>query len=63
MSWTVVGLFSPSCPHCKSVVFRGVGIRNSIEGFFYRWLYPYRCSLCGHHFFLLRGRAPLAGTA
>jgi hypothetical protein len=55
-------LFSPSCPHCKSIFFRGVGTQNRIEAFFYNWFFPYRCNLCGHHFFLFRGQAPLAGT-
>lgn len=27
------------------------------------FLSPYRCELCGHHFFLLRWLAPAAGTA
>ena len=28
------------------------------------WLFlPYRCALCGHHFFLLRWLAPVEGTA
>jgi hypothetical protein len=26
-------------------------------------LLPYRCELCGHHFFLFRWMAPAAGTA
>jgi hypothetical protein len=63
MSVFRIALFSPCCPHCKSVAFWGVGIRNSVEGFVYRWLFPYRCCLCGRHFFLFRGQAPLAGTA
>jgi hypothetical protein len=25
-------------------------------------LSPYRCSLCGHHFFLFRWQAPLEGN-
>jgi transposase-like protein len=48
------GLFSPSCPRCKSIEYRSVGLRNGIERAF-RWLLqPYRCSLCGQHFFLFR---------
>jgi hypothetical protein len=51
------------CPHCKSIEFRGVGVRNAVERALYWILLPYRCSLCGHHFFLLRWRAPIQGTA
>jgi hypothetical protein len=55
-------LFSTRCPHCRSVEFRGVGVRNVMESAFY-WLFlPYRCCLCGHHFFLFRWQAPVAGT-
>ena len=43
-----------ACPHCKSIEFRSVGVRNAIESAIY-WLFqPYRCELCGHHFFLIR---------
>jgi transposase-like protein len=62
MSNVLTRIFSPTCPHCKSIEFRGVGIRNATEAFFAKWLYPYRCSLCGRHFFLFRGQAPQAGT-
>jgi len=40
-----------------------VGVRNSIEGALAWIVSPYRCSLCGKHFFLFRWMAPLAGTA
>jgi transposase-like protein len=57
------GLFSICCPHCKSIEFRSVGLRNSLERAF-RWLLqPYRCSLCGHHFFLFRRQAPVGDPA
>lgn len=56
-------MFSAHCPHCKSVDFRGVGVRNAIEKALYLILLPYRCSLCGRHFFLLRWLAPIEGTA
>ena len=47
-------LFENRCPHCKSIDFRDVGIRNGVEKAL-RWLvHPYRCSLCGHHFYLFR---------
>ena len=56
-------MFFPHCPHCKSVEFRGVGVRNAIERALYWIILPYRCSLCGRHFFLFRSRAPVDGTA
>ena len=55
--------FFASCPHCGSIEFRGVGVRNAIEQAIHWFLHPYRCELCGHHFFLIRGRAPAAGSA
>jgi hypothetical protein len=33
---------------------RSVGVRNAIEQAIHWILRPYRCSLCGHHFFLFR---------
>ena len=58
---TAAGLFSTSCPRCKSIEFRSVGLRNGLERAF-RWLLqPYRCSLCGQHFFLFR-RASMTET-
>ncbi len=56
-------MFSMRCPHCKSVDFRGVGVRNVVEQALHWILWPYRCTLCGHHFFLLRWLAPIGGTA
>ncbi len=56
-------MFSSHCPHCKSVDFRGVGVRNALEQAIHWILWPYRCTLCGHHFFLLRWLAPIGGTA
>ena len=56
-------MFSARCPHCGSIEFRGVGVRNLVERVL-RWiLLPYRCELCGRHFFLIRWRAPLEGTS
>jgi hypothetical protein len=40
-----------------------VGTRNGMEKALLWLLSPYRCSLCGRHFFLFRWRAPLAGSA
>ncbi len=60
---TIARLFSASCPHCSSIEFRGVGVRNTLEGAFHFILHPYRCCFCGHHFFLFRWQAPLEGTA
>ena len=56
-------MFRPRCPHCRSVDFRGVGVRNAFEGAIYWLLLPFRCSLCGRHFFVLRWLAPVDGTA
>jgi len=46
--------FSAQCPNCRSIDFRSVGVRNSIEKAFHWLLQPYRCGLCGRHFFLFR---------
>jgi DNA-directed RNA polymerase subunit RPC12/RpoP len=51
---SIVGLFSTHCPYCRSIDFRSVGARNSIEAAFEWLLHPYRCGFCGHHFFLFR---------
>jgi hypothetical protein len=48
------GLFSRSCPYCRSIDFRKVGVRNSLEQAVYWLIQPYRCDLCGHHFFHVR---------
>jgi len=59
---TTVGMFSTSCPYCKSIDIRTVGLRNGLERAF-RWLvHPYRCSLCGHHFFLFRHQTSSVNT-
>jgi hypothetical protein len=55
-------LFSKHCPHCRSVEFRGVGARNAFEKAVHWILLPFRCSLCGRHFFLMRWLAPAHGT-
>jgi transposase-like protein len=47
-------MFASCCPRCKSIDFRDVGIRNSFEKALGWLIHPYRCSLCGHHFFLFR---------
>jgi transposase-like protein len=47
-------LFSAHCPHCRSIELRSVGVRNSMEKMFLWLLQPYRCCLCGRHFFLYR---------
>jgi hypothetical protein len=38
-------------------------VRNAIERAIHWILLPYRCELCGHHFFLFRWIAPEGGTA
>ena len=47
-------MFLPSCPHCRSIEFRGVGARDALERALSWILLPYRCGLCGRHFFLFR---------
>ena len=42
------------CPHCNSIDFRSVGTRNRVEKALAWLLAPYRCGLCGRHFFLFR---------
>jgi DNA-directed RNA polymerase subunit RPC12/RpoP len=59
----IQALFSTRCPHCRSVDFRGVGLRNSMEKALHFLLSPYRCCLCGRHFFLFKWQAPAEGTA
>jgi len=58
-----VKLFSANCPHCRSIEFRSVGARNGVERAFHWLLQPYRCSLCGHHFFRFRWLALAGGEA
>ncbi len=48
------------CPHCRSVDFRSVGVRNVIEKYILWLLQPCRCALCGRHCFLFRWLAPTA---
>jgi hypothetical protein len=51
-------MLSTSCPHCRSIDFRLVGARNAMEQAFH-WLFlPFRCTLCGRHFFVFRWLAP-----
>ena len=56
-------LFQGCCPYCSSIDFRSVDARNSIEEFFDWLLQPFRCGLCGHHFFLFRWQSPIGGEA
>ena len=56
-------LFSSSCPYCRSIEMRKVGVRNAIEQAFFWLLQPCRCDFCGHHFFLFRWRSPVEGAA
>lgn len=46
--------YSPQCPHCRSIEFRTVDVRNGFEKALQWLLQPCRCELCGHHFFLFR---------
>lgn len=56
MSLSIMALFRtnqrPQCPRCASIVYRAVGARNGWERFLSPLLMPFRCDLCGHHFFL-----------
>ena len=49
---------SAQCPHCRSVHFRSVGMRNGMERALNWLVRPFRCELCGHHFFLFRWLIP-----
>jgi hypothetical protein len=42
------------CPHCKSVEYRSVETTTVLEQVFQWLVLPFRCTLCGHHFFLFR---------
>jgi hypothetical protein len=46
--------FVSHCPHCRSINFRHVDIRNVFEEAFQWIMQPCRCELCGRHFFLFR---------
>jgi transposase-like protein len=63
MMRATVGLFATRCPHCRSIDFRSVDTRNGVEAAFHWLLQPYRCALCGHHFFLFRWQTLVGGTA
>jgi transposase-like protein len=55
-------MFVTRCPHCKSIDFRSVGARNTMEQAIH-WLFlPFRCTLCGRHFFVFRWLAPAGWT-
>jgi transposase-like protein len=56
-------MLSARCPHCKSVEFRNVGLRNGVERSLAWLVAPFRCNLCGRHFFLFRWVAPLENAA
>ncbi|MEP7353972.1 MAG: hypothetical protein ABI824_12135 [Acidobacteriota bacterium] len=51
-------MFSKTCPFCRSTAFRSVGVRNKMEQAIHWFMLPFRCELCGHHFFLFRWAAP-----
>jgi transposase-like protein len=55
----ITGLFSSGCPFCRSIDYRSVDIRNAIESSLLWLLQPYRCSLCGHHFFRFRWQSTI----
>jgi transposase-like protein len=63
MTRATVMLFSARCPYCRSIDFRRVGAQDAMERAFFWLLQPYRCCLCGHHFFLARWQAPVGETA
>jgi predicted Zn-ribbon and HTH transcriptional regulator len=50
---------SSRCPHCRSIDFRKVGSEGAMEVTL-RWLlHPFRCDLCGHHFYLFPWQVPV----
>lgn len=51
-------MIKAQCPHCRSIDFRRVGARNGVERAMLWLLQPYRCSLCGRHFYLFRWLSP-----
>ena len=55
-------MFTPHCPRCRSIDYRGVGVRNVVEHVLHWILLPQRCTLCGNHFFLFRWWAVLGGA-
>jgi hypothetical protein len=57
-----MSMFLPQCTHCRSIHFRSVGWRNSLEKAMSWLVLPYRCELCGHHFFLFRWLTPLSAA-
>jgi DNA-directed RNA polymerase subunit RPC12/RpoP len=63
MRLAITSLFAARCPHCSSIEFRSVGARNAVEAFVQWLLEPYRCALCGRHFFLFRWQAPIGNEA
>lgn len=62
MRRAIARFFSACCPHCRSIDFRDVGTQNVFERSFFWLLQPYRCCLCGHHFFLFRWHTFAADT-
>jgi transposase-like protein len=52
-------MYYAHCPHCRSIEFRNVGFRNQFEKAIAWLVSPFRCLLCGRHFFLFRWLAPL----
>lgn len=58
VSMMPLALFFTRCPWCKSIDFRSVGVRNPVEKALHWLVHPYRCCLCGHHFFLFRWQTP-----
>jgi hypothetical protein len=56
-------IFVAQCTHCRSIDFRMVGWRNTFEKAIRWFVLPYRCELCGHHFFLFRWHNPLIKAA
>jgi hypothetical protein len=53
-----LGVIFPRCPHCRSVDFRSVGDRSALEAALHFILLPFRCALCGRHFFVCRWLLP-----
>lgn len=55
--------FSTDCPHCGSIEYRNVGVRNFLEQAVFWLLQPCRCDFCGRHYYLFRWQLPVGRTA
>ena len=56
---TMIWRKAPRCPYCRSIEFRKVGARGAMEESLTWLIYPFRCELCGHHFYLYPWQLPV----